>query len=118
VLVETAIETGLRWGELAELRVKDIDLSRGLLTVSRSVVALSRKYHPEARRFFTKEYPKDREWRRFRLSDQVARKLAAHVATYQLGANDLLFARRGALGPHPRVTALPDPGTPGLTMRR
>lgn len=38
LLVETAIETGLRWGEVTELRVKDIDFSAGLVTVSRAVI--------------------------------------------------------------------------------
>lgn len=37
LLVETAIETGLRWGELAELRVGDLDATR-MLTVSRKVI--------------------------------------------------------------------------------
>jgi integrase len=75
----------LRWGELTELRVKDIDFSTGLLTVSRAVVALSRRlHHPEGWRFFVKDYPKDREWRRLRLSDQIGRKLAAPVARYTL----------------------------------
>ena len=34
LLVETAIETGLRWGELTELRAADIDFPNRLLTVS------------------------------------------------------------------------------------
>ena len=37
LLVETAIETGLRWGELTELQAADIDVATGLLTVSRAV---------------------------------------------------------------------------------
>jgi integrase len=110
LLVETAIETGLRWGELAELRVKDIDPS-GVVTVSRAVIAVSRKHHPEGRRFFVKSYPKDREWRRLRLSDQIARKLAAHIVTHVLGPDDLLFARRERTQP----VVLPDPDTLGLT---
>ena len=35
LLVETDIESGLRWGELTELRPRDIDLATGMLTVSR-----------------------------------------------------------------------------------
>jgi integrase len=49
LLVETAIETGLRRGELTELRVKDIDVSSGMLTVSRAVIAVSRKHNPDGR---------------------------------------------------------------------
>jgi len=39
LLVETAIETGLRWVELSELRPSDLDLAR-MLTVSRKVIEL------------------------------------------------------------------------------
>jgi len=38
LLVETDIETGLRWGELTELRVSDLDLITRVLTISRTVV--------------------------------------------------------------------------------
>jgi hypothetical protein len=44
--VETDIESGLRWGELTELRVKDLDFDTQLLTVSRAVVELTPKHHP------------------------------------------------------------------------
>jgi len=63
LLVETAIETGLRWGELTELRATDIDFTAGFLTVSRAVIAVSRKHHPAGRRFWVKNYPKDKEYR-------------------------------------------------------
>lgn len=111
LLVETAIETGLRWGELTELRARDIDDS-GLLTVSRSVVRVAKRNHPEGRRFLVKQYPKDREWRQVRLGDQIARKLAEHVAVHALGADDLLFASREPSTP---PAGPPDPGTLGLT---
>jgi integrase len=39
LLVETAIETGLRWGELTELRVKDLGFITRILTVCRKVTA-------------------------------------------------------------------------------
>ncbi len=115
LVIETAIETGLRWGELTELRIRDIDFTTGLLTVSRAVVALSRKHHPEGCRFFVKEYPKDREWRRFRLSEQIVQKLAAHAAVHDLHDDDLLFARRGVLGPRSRLAIVADPRSLGLT---
>jgi integrase len=115
LLVETAIETGLRWGELTELRVKDIDFASGVVTVSRAVVSVARKHHPDGRRFFVKLYPKDREWRRFGLSRQIIRKLSDHAAANDVGADDLLFARRGDLAPRQRPIVLPDPATLGLT---
>jgi hypothetical protein len=62
-----------------------------------------------------KNYPKDREYRQLRMSDQVVRKLSEHMAAHDLGADDLLFARRGNLGPRTRPTVQPDPETLGWT---
>jgi integrase len=89
--VETAIESGLRWGELSELRVRDLDLRTGIMTVSRAVVDVNPKFHPERGRFLVKEYPKDKEYRRLKLSAQIVRKLQAHVTDHTLGRDDLLF---------------------------
>src|SRR5438552_2493355 len=60
LLVETAIESGLRWGDLTELRVADLDLASRMLTVSRKVIELNRKFHPDGKRFLVKRYPKDK----------------------------------------------------------
>lgn len=40
LVAEVAIEAGLRWGELAELRLGDLDVDSRLLTVARTVVEL------------------------------------------------------------------------------
>jgi integrase len=96
LLVETAIETGLRWGELAELRVGDLELASRVLTVSRKVVELNRRFHPEGGRFLTGDYPKDKEYRRLKLSAQIAAKLTVHIKRENLGPGMLLFARRAA----------------------
>ena len=69
-LVETEIESGLRWGELTELRVGDLDLETRILTISRAVVELSPDDHPTGGRFLVKEFPKDKEYRRFKLSQR------------------------------------------------
>jgi hypothetical protein len=61
LLVETDIQSGLRWGELTELRPKDLNLATGVLTVSRVVVELPPRFHPEGGRFLVKDYPKDQE---------------------------------------------------------
>jgi integrase len=66
LLVETDVESGLRWGELTELRVKDLDLPTGVLTVSRAVVRLTSRRIEGGPRFLVKAYPKDKEWRRLR----------------------------------------------------
>ncbi|WP_433361032.1 tyrosine-type recombinase/integrase [Dactylosporangium sp. CA-152071] len=117
LLVETDIESGLRWGELTELRPKDIDFATGMLTVSRAVVQLKAKDRPGGVRFVVKEYPKDKEWRQLRLADHLLDKLKDRISTLGLEPDDLLLempqvreARRRTL---PEV--LPDPDTLGLT---
>ena len=58
LLVETDIETGLRWGELIELRTHDLDLPHSQLVVSRVVIEIAAKFHPDGQRFLIKNYPK------------------------------------------------------------
>jgi integrase len=112
LLVETAIESGLRWGELAELRLRDLDTPTRMLTVSRKVIEVNREFHPDGRRFLVKPYPKDKEYRRLKLSAQIAMKLKAHIKTHCLGPDDLLFARR--TDPTP-IQAVADPNSLGFT---
>ena len=91
LLVETDIESGLSWGELTELRPRDIDFRTGVLTVSHVVVELTPRFHPDGGRFLIKEYPKDQEHRRLRLSTPILAKISAHIAGHRLGDDDLLF---------------------------
>src|SRR5262249_30877896 len=109
LLVETAIESGLRWGELAELRVRDLDLATRMLTVSRKVIEVNREFHPDGRRFLVKLYPKDKEPRRLKLSTQIATKLQAHMKARGLGPDGLLFARRAAVPAPLHVVAESEP---------
>jgi integrase len=46
LMVETAIETGMRWGELIALRPKHIDFLRRTLTVEETIVEVSKKHSP------------------------------------------------------------------------
>ncbi len=114
LLVETDIETGLRWGELTEIRVKDLDLVTCILTISRAVVEVAAKFHPEGGRFLVKLYPKDKEWRRFKLSKQIVLKIKTHIETLGLGPNDLIFADRQDEVEPSRPTK-PDPSQLGQT---
>lgn len=91
LMVETEIESGLRWGELTELRPKDLDLVTGMLVVSRAVVLLHPKFHPDGGRFLVKDYPKDNHWRQLRLGAHVLAQLAAHIESTNLGPDDLVF---------------------------
>lgn len=116
LLVETDIESGLRWGELTELRPKDLDLATGILTVSRVVVHLKAKSRPNDERFLVKNYPKDKEWRQVKLAPHLVAKLSAHIATRGLGPNDLLFEmpQPNESARRKRPAVLPDPDTLGL----
>jgi integrase len=107
LLVETAIESGLRWGELAELRVRDLDIATRILTVSRKVTEVNREFHPDGRRFLVGLYPKDKEYRRLKLSPQITAKLKAHIKAHGLGPDGLLFARRAAAPAPLRVVTEP-----------
>jgi integrase len=116
LLVETDIESGLRWGELTELRAGDLDRQSRLLNVSRVVVELSKPFQVDGQRFVVKQYPKDKEHRQLRLSRQVVAKLGAHIDANGLKPDELLFAIRDrAQLRKPRLRAVPDPETLGLT---
>lgn len=91
LFVETAIGSGLRWGELTELRVADLHPASGIVTITRDVVELSPKFHPEGGRFLVKPYPKSKRARRFKLEPDLVAVVLAHVEHYGLGATDLIF---------------------------
>ena len=84
-----------------------------MLTVSRAVVQVHPQFHPEGGRFLVKPYPKDKEYRRFKLSAQITAKLKAHVAERGLGWDDLLFQMPAEDRPRIRVPRL----TPTPTRR-
>jgi integrase len=115
LLIETDIESGLRWGELTELRVRDLDPATRMLTVSRAVVQVNPKFHPDGARFLVKPYPKDKEYRRFKLSQQLVEKLVAHIEARQLRDDDLLFTITRQDAPPSPLRVLPDPAALGLT---
>lgn len=116
LLVETDIETGLRWGELTELRPRDINFATRTLLVTRVAVELTKRFHPEGGRFLVKEYPKDEEHRRLKLSAQICSKLAAHVEENSIRPDDLLFAIRDAYDRStPRLRVVPNPESLRLT---
>ena len=46
LMVETLIETGLRWGELIALKPRHIDFLRRSLTVEETIVEVSKKHSP------------------------------------------------------------------------
>ena len=94
LMIETAIDTGLRWGELIALKPHHLDLKNGRLTVEETIVEVSTKNSPTGARMLTKPYPKDNEPRTLGLPPELVDQLTAWIAERRLGPDDLLFATR------------------------
>jgi integrase len=94
LMVETAINTGLRWGELIALKPRHLDLKTRKLTVEETIVEVSHKNSPTAQRMLTKPYPKDDEPRTMALPAELVEQLATHIADRKLKKGDLLFPTR------------------------
>jgi integrase len=94
LMVETAINTGLRWGELIALKPRHLDLTTGRLTVEETIVEVSRKNSPTGDRMLTKAYPKDNEPRTLGLPPDLLTQLSDWITTRGLAAGDLLFPTR------------------------
>ncbi|MGH3497890.1 MAG: tyrosine-type recombinase/integrase [Nocardioidaceae bacterium] len=94
LMVETAINTGLRWGELIALKPRHLDLKAGRLTVEETIVEVSIKNSPTGQRMLTKPYPKDNEPRTMALPADLVEQLARHIAERKLKKDDLLFPTR------------------------
>ena len=94
LMVETAINTGLRWGELIALKPRHLDLIKHTLTVEETVVEVSIKNSPTGARMITKPYPKDNEARTMGLPADLVDQLADWITARRLNPDDLLFATR------------------------
>jgi integrase len=94
LMVETAINTGLRWGELIALTPRHIDLAAGKLTVEETIVEVSIKNSPTGQRMLTKPYPKDNEPRAMGIPSELVCELAELIADRGFKKDDLLFATR------------------------
>ena len=84
-----------------------------MLTVSRAVVEVNAKFHPAGGRFLVKDYPKDGEYRRLKLTSQIAGKLRPYAHERGLADDDLVFAmpERG-----PVLKMLPNPDRLGRAV--
>jgi integrase len=115
LFLEVEIGSGLRWGELTELRARDLQLDSGILTISRTVSEVNPKYHPTGGRFYVKPYPKSKHSRRLKLDPDLVDAIAQHNRQYDTGLDDLIF-RYLQFSPTPATRpALVDAETLGLT---
>jgi integrase len=92
LMVETAIETGMRWGELIALRPRHVDFLRRQLTVEETIVEVSKRHSPTGERMIVKPYPKDNEARTFGVREQWLDAIAEHISSRGIGRDQLLFA--------------------------
>jgi integrase len=91
LLVETAIETGMRWGELIALRPRHIDFLTKTVTVEETIIEVSRQHSPTGQRYVTKAYPKDNQPRTFGVDDVWLQAIALHIKTHSIGRDQPLF---------------------------
>ena len=91
LLVETAIETGMRWGELIALRPRHIDFLRKSVTVEETIIEVSRRHSPTGERYATKPYPKDNQPRTFGVDDDWLEAAAQHIKSLGIGRDERLF---------------------------
>src|SRR4051812_7992796 len=91
LLVETAINTGVRWGELIALKPRHLDLIKRTLRVEETIVEVSIKNSPTGARMLTKPSPKDNEARTLGPPADLVDQLAAHITDRRLKPGDLLF---------------------------
>jgi len=99
--VMTAIETGLRWGELVALRPRHIDVHARTITVQETIVEVSAKDSPTGQRMLVKPYPKNDETRTLAISQELLDVLTARIRGLGLGPEDLLFPSRETPGGQP-----------------
>jgi integrase len=114
LFVDVDMGSGLRWGEITELRPHDIHFPSGILTVSRAVVELNPTLNPEGIRFHVKPYPKNKRPRRLKLDPELIAGIQAHVERNDIADHDLLFQFDHFQLP-PRPPPLIDASTLGLT---
>lgn len=91
LLVETAAESGARWGELLGLTGSSL-YDEGIL-IRNTIIEIRSKDNDGLTPFAVKAYPKGRKFRRVGLPSQLMDKLRTHIKANALGPDDYLFTR-------------------------
>jgi integrase len=97
LMVETAIETGARWGELIALKPRHVDFLRREIAIKETIVEVSKKNAVDGERMITKPYPKDNEPRVIGVRQELIDSLAEHIRLNKIGADDLLFTNTAGM---------------------
>ncbi|MEO5663106.1 MAG: tyrosine-type recombinase/integrase, partial [Nocardioides sp.] len=91
LMVETAIETGMRWGELIALRPRHIDFLRRTITVQDTIIEVSKTHSPTGERFINKPYPKNNEPRTLAVRRDWLDAVAKYMNLLDIDRDGLLF---------------------------
>lgn len=91
VLLRVGIETGMRWGELAALRPRHLDVAAQTLTVAETIVEISKKDSPTGERYTVKPYPKNDQQRILKITPELTGLLELRIQSLGLVRDDLLF---------------------------
>ncbi len=91
VLLLVGIETGMRWGELAALRPRHLDVEHDRLTVQETIVEISKKNSPTGQRYTLKAHPKSDQRRILKISAELTGLLVERIAARGMQDDDLLF---------------------------
>lgn len=92
LMVLIAIETGVRWGELAALRPVDVDLETGEVRVCRVVLEVPKKITGLDKGWSIRDYPKDNEHRTIRIGEELCREIREFMMASGKRGEDLLFS--------------------------
>jgi integrase len=92
VMVLVAIETGVRWGELAALRPVDIDQETGEIHIRRVVLEVTKKITGADKVWTIRDYPKNNEHRTIRVGDQLCQDIREYQMATGKRGEDLLFS--------------------------
>jgi integrase len=74
LMLDTFIETGMRWGELIALRPRHIDFLRRTVSVEETIVETSKVNSPTGQRFIVKPYPEEQRAAHLRRPPSLARR--------------------------------------------
>ena len=114
LLTDLALDSACRWGELAELRVKDLDPDHHELRVTRTVVEIDAAHRPaDCTRFLIKEYPKNTHDRILALGPDLVERLTTAIEQRDAGPQDLLFPASRSPQAHSAPAAKPGDFTRG-----
>lgn len=94
LMLDTFIETGMRWGEAIALRPRHINFLRRTVSVEETIVETSKANSPTGERFIFKPYPKNNEPRTFGVRQAWLDSVAAHIRAESIGRGDLIFTTK------------------------